>query len=265
MNTTATLNLNRDTCLGALAEFWRAETRVEETREGLVAALPLLYPDGLQVVLTLEQLTASDVRLSDKGRTLGKLAEMGLNWDRAAKQNHALLNERIKAFELQRDGFEITTTIRLPLQGLDVHLFGEALVSIAHLAYRVEAAQAPQSAADAAVRRMFEVHKTRFQERATVNGRLERGIRVDYLAQNSGVMAIEVVKRQGNMLALMEQWGWRWTDIREGNPRMLRAMIYDPDKQDWDDTALSIGRSVCDIFCPYYEAAAFEDALGRVA
>ena len=98
-----------------------------------------------------------------------------------------------------------------------------------------------------------------------VNGQLERGIRVDYLVQNSGLMAVEVVKRHGNMLPLMEQWGWRWTDIAKGNPDMGRAMIYDPDKQEWDETALSIGRSVCDIFCPYYEAQAFEDALGRVA
>lgn len=64
-----------------------------------------------------------------------------------------------------------------------MHLFGEALVSIAHLAYRVEAAQPPQSAADAAIRRTLEARKTRFQERALVNGRLERNIRVDYLVQ----------------------------------------------------------------------------------
>lgn len=265
MSTTATQRLDRETCMEALAAFWRAETRVEKTREGLVIALPLLYPDGWQVVVALEQLTARDVRLSDKGRTLGALAELGLNWERSAKYNRALLDERLKAFELQQDGFEIASTVRLPLQGLDVHLFGEALVSIAHLAYRIETSQHQQSAADAAVRRMLEAGKSRFQERATINGRLERGIRVDYLVQNKGAMAVEVVKRQGNMLPYMEQWGWRWTDIREGNPNMLRAMIFDPDKQDWDDTALSIGRNVCDIFCPYYEANSLEEALARVA
>jgi hypothetical protein len=30
-------------------------------------------------------------------------------------------------------------------------------------------------------------------------------------------------------------------------------MVYDPDKQDWEDTALEIGRKVCDLFCPYFE------------
>lgn len=265
MNMISTQRLDRETCLTALTDFWRAETRVEETREGLAIALPMLYPDGWQVVVSLEQLTARDVRLSDKGRTLGRLAELGLNWDRSAKNNQSLLDERLKAFELQRDGFEITGMARLPLQGIDIHLFGEALVSVAHLAYRVETGQSQQSAADAAVRRMLENRKVRFQERATINGHLERGIRVDYLVQNSGVMAVEVVKRQGNMLAYMEQWGWRWMDIRDGNPGLIRAMIFDPDKQDWDDTALSIGRSVCDVFCPYYEANSFEDALGRVA
>jgi hypothetical protein len=257
--------LDREMCLRALTEFWRAETRVEETREGFAIALPLLYPDGWQIVVALEQLTSRDARLSDKGRTLGKLAELGLNWDRTAKSNQALLDERLKAFELQRDGFEISTMACLPLRGLDVHLFGEALVSIAHLAYRVEAAQPPQSAADAAVRRTLEARKTLFRERALVDGRLERNIRIDYLVQNSGVMAIEVVKRQGNMLPYMEQWGWRWTDIHEANPDMLRAMIFDPDKQDWDNTALSIGRNVCDVFCSYYETNRIEEALDRVA
>ena len=33
-----------------------------------------------------------------------------------------------------------------------------------------------------------------------MDGRLDRSIRVDYLVLNGGTMAIEVVKRQGNML-----------------------------------------------------------------
>ncbi len=63
----------------------------------------------------------------------------------------------------------------------------------------------------------------------------------------------------------MEQWGWRWTDIRHGNPDMLRAMVYDPDQQEWSDTALRIGQSACDIFCPYFDSDALGEALGRVA
>lgn len=265
MNTLTSAHLDRDACLRALSEFWNAETRIEETREGFAVALPLLYPDGLQVLVYIEALTPHAVRLSDKGRTLGNLAELGLNWDRNARHNQTLLNDRIQAFELTVDGFDLSSTVAFPLKGLDLHLFGEALVSIAHLAYRVEAVQPVASAAAATVRRLLETRKLPFQEQAVLSGKLERGIRVDYLIQNKRSLAIEVVKRRGPMLPYMEQWGWRWMDVRNGNPDMIRAMIYDPDKQDWDDTALSIGQSVCDIFCPYYEAQTFERALDQVA
>lgn len=118
MNTIAVQRLDREACLRSLVDFWQAETRIEETPRGLTVALPMLYPDGWQVVADLEQLTPHEVKLSD---------------------------------------------------------------------------------------------------------------------------------------------------IRNGNPEMLRAMVYDPDQQEWNDTALSIGRSVCDIFCPYFDSAALGDALGRVA
>ena len=68
---------------------WRAHSRA--------VALPMLYPDGWQVVADLEQLTPHEAKLSDKGRTLGKLAELGLNWERGASRNQALLDERLVA------------------------------------------------------------------------------------------------------------------------------------------------------------------------
>jgi len=264
MNTLTSAHLNRDACLRALTEFWNAETRVEETREGFAVALPLLYPDGWQVVVHIEALTPHAVRLSDKGRTLGNLAELGLNWGNS-RNTQALLNERLQAFELQVDGFDLSSMAPLPLKGLDLHLFGEALVSIAHLAYRVETVHPVASVAAASVRRLLEARKLPFKEQAILNGKLEREIRVDYLIQNNHRMAIEVVKRRGPMLNYMEQWGWRWMDVRNGNPGLLRAMVFDPDQQEWDDTALNIGRSVCDVFCPYYEVQELETALDHVA
>jgi len=46
-----------------------------------------------------------------------------------------------------RCGFELFREIRLPLDGLDVQLFAESLVSIAHLVYRYEPYTPPESPA----------------------------------------------------------------------------------------------------------------------
>lgn len=265
MKTIAKQTLNRADCLKELTDFWQAETRIEQTFNGLAVALPMLYPDGWQVVIELEQLTPNVVKLTDKGRTLGKLIEDGLNWDRNGSRNQSLLDERLNVFELQRDGFEIFTTTPLPLQGLKVHFFAEALVSVAHLVYRIEAGQMPQSVADAAVRRLLEARKVRFGRGETINGAVESQIHIDYLIRQRSGMAIEVVKRHRDILPYMEQWGWRWNDIKKANPDMIRAMIFDPDQQEWNETALKIGRAVCNVFCPYYESESLEAALKSVA
>lgn len=61
----------------------------------------------------------------------------------------------------------------------------------------------------------------------------------------------------------MEQWGFRWHDLRRRHPKLLRAMVYDPDTQEWDETSLKLGREVCDLFCPYYETAAIHTLLEK--
>jgi hypothetical protein len=62
----------------------------------------------------------------------------------------------------------------------------------------------------------------------------------------------------------MEQWGWRWTDLGQQQPTLLSAMVYDPDNQYWDEPALTIGRGVCEIFCPYFDRDAIESGLNKV-
>ncbi len=136
MKTTEKL-LSEDACREALFQFWTEQTEIVETGEGLALALPLLYPDGWQVQLFVEPVSRDQAILTDQGRTLGWLQDQRVNWE--GGQTGELLQSRLEAFELKQDGFELQRRIRLPLGGLDVHLFGEALVAIAHLAYRHEA------------------------------------------------------------------------------------------------------------------------------
>ena len=53
----------------------------------------------------------------------------------------------------------------------------------------------------------------------------------------------------------------RWNDLRKRRPNLLRAMVYDPDNQTWEEPALAIGRSVCEVFCPYFEQDKVESAI----
>ena len=65
------------------------------------------------------------------------------------------------------------------------------------------------------------------------------------------------------MLAYMDPWDWRWLDVKDQNPLVLRAMVYDPDRQAWDDTAKGIATRVCDFFCPYFETQTINAAIDR--
>jgi hypothetical protein len=253
--------LSPGVCREVVQGFLREQVSAEKTRRGVVMALPLMYPDGFQVQVHLEPVAKSSALITDRGRTLAKLHENGLNLE--AKQTQAFLEERKQTFELNQVGFELQKEIPLPLQGIDVQLFAESLVGIAHLIYKYEPATSEESVADRTLKQIFKERKIEPMVNAVIDGEIEKGIRVNYFLPARHPLACLVVKRRGPMLGYMEQWGWRWTDVKRHNPLLLRGMIYDPDKQEWDDTTLNIGKSVCDLFCPYFETQAIHDAIDR--
>jgi hypothetical protein len=250
-------------CREALVRFWGEQLGVESTPSGVVIALPLMYPDGLQVALDLHPVSKTRALVSDEGRTLSGFFNNGFNVDLRAKQTHTLMQDRIKAFELIKDGFELKKEIRLPVDGIDLHLFGEALVSIAHLICRHEPESFVESAADRTVRQVFKDREVVPLENVALEGRVEKKIKVDYLITGSRRLAMEVIKRRGSDLGYIERWAWRWTDLRNQDGELLNGMIYDPDVQDYDQTALAVGRSVCDIFCPYFETDQIHALLSK--
>jgi hypothetical protein len=250
-----------DECRNTMEAFWREQVQVGPTRSGIALTLPLMYPDGWQVTINLAPLTPGWVRLSDQGKTLGALTETGMSLD--AKLTAALLSERLKTFELMSDGSIISKNVRLPLQGVDVQLFAEALVSIAHLIYRHEPMVPQDNPADNSVRRLFETRRVKPRINAELTGHLERRVRVDYLVEARQPLAVQVVQRRDNLLSYMEQWAFRWGDLRHNNDQLLAAMVYNPENQDWDSVSLRIGSEVCDVFCRYDEIAPLGEALDR--
>jgi hypothetical protein len=246
-------------CKSALMQFWVDGLKIEPAREGVSIALPLLYPDGLQVVVTLKPIGERTALLTDRGEVFGNLTNSGLNIESEIVKK--LVADRLGIFELQRDGFNLEKQIRLPVDGLDIQLFGEALVSLAHLIYRYEPEAAGENVADRTVRKVFEEHGLTPKRNAILEGAVEKRIQVDYFLDGRRGLALEVVNRRHHLVQYMEQWGWRWNDLRKKRPDLVRAMVYDPDSQDWGDTALAIGESVCDFFCPYFETARVQKAI----
>jgi hypothetical protein len=149
-----------------------------------------------------------------------------------------------------------------PPNPVDIQIFSEAIVAISHLV----ALHAPQVAGlpinqivEERVSSYFHARNRTPRRSHRISGRLDRDIVVDFFLENGRPIAVETVKRAKSILPYMEQWGYRWLDIKAAHPDMVKAMIFDPDSQQWDDDSLRIGRDVCDVFVPYTET----DALDR--
>lgn len=247
----------------ALMQFWGETLRIEPDGTGaVIIALPLMFPDGLQVTVHIQALTSRSLLISDLGETLGNLVASGLSIEGQAISD--LLGERLQVFELERVGLELRKTIRIPIEGVEVQLFAEALVSIAHLFYRLDPESTVENVADRAVQRIFQDRSLQPKRNAFLEGRLEKRIKVDYFLTGKRPLALQVVNRRKDLLPYMEQWGWRWSDLRGRNLSLLPAMVYDPDNQSWDETSLTIGRTVCEIFCPYFDRNTIELGLKEV-
>jgi hypothetical protein len=253
--------LQPDSVRQTLQSFWGESLEIAATRTGLALAVPLCFPDGWQVLFDLQPLTPKAVRVTDHGRTLQWLAGAGQNIE--ADGLVTMLNERIRTFQLQRDGWELYRDLPLPLAGVDLHLFGEALVSIAHLNNLHEPASKPPNVARQTVEKIFKERNLTPERNFKLDGKVEHDIRVDYYQVARHPVAMEILGRRGVVTSYMEQWGFRWRDLRDAHPDLLPVMIYDPAVQDVDITALAIGESVCELFCSYEQTEQINGLLDR--
>lgn len=247
-----------------LEKFWSDNLEIESRNGELIASLPLLYPNGIQVVVSLKQVSQSDVIVSDCGKTIAALEGEGI--DLSLQRNCELLTGRIKAFELAKQGMELHKLIRFPIDGIDIQLFAEALVSISHLIYRLEITAPKSVHVYSTIRNLLASNHFLFKEKenAFIEGKVEGRIGVDFLTSGGKhQIACKTIERRGRMRDYIEQWGFRWRDAKDRNPKLINSMFYDPSNQNWDSDALNIGRSVCHIFEPYFETDKINAALAQ--
>jgi hypothetical protein len=257
------ITLTPDLLRENLHAFWRGSLEIAATPGGLEMAVPQSYPDGWQIVLRLEPVTPTTAQLSDSGKTLWQLAQTGQNID--AEITALRLRELIEAYQLQRDGWNLFRFIAWPPSGAEIHLFTEALVSIAHLSYLHEPAAKTLNIARETVEKVFRERAVAVKTNHRLEGKIEKRIVVDYFASPYRPLAVQVLGRRGPITSTMEQWGFRWRDLHDAHPSLLRVMLYDPAVQDVDGTAAAIGESVCDFFGPYHETSRLHEIIDRAA
>ncbi len=243
----------------SLQTFWQESLEIAPTPRGLEFAVPQSYPDGWQIVLRLELPAPTTARLSDGGKTLWQLAQTGQNIE--ADVTAQRIRELCEIYQLKRDGWELFRFLPWPTPGAEVHLFTEAMVSISHLAYLHEPAVKTPNVARETVEKVFRERKIEAKINHRLEGRVEKRIVVDYFTSPHRPLAVQVLGRRGAVTSYMEQWGFRWRDLHDAHPRLLRVMLYDPAVQDVDSTATAIGEAVCDYFGPYDNVTRLHDLL----
>jgi hypothetical protein len=191
---------------------------------------------------------------------------MSWYFDKARKPKR-LVDKHLKTFEIERRGEELSKIVSLPIQGLNIHLFGEALSGLTYLLFRHEMSQASNVHVFESIRQSLEQTKLNYVtgKNAWIVGRTEKSIPVDFLVAAKARLAIKTVQRRGRMHDYMEQWGFRWIDAKEADPTLVRAMFYDPENQEWDENSTAIGTQHCEIFRPYFESELIRADLTRFA
>lgn len=233
-----------------LEEFWHGALEISHAGGTFTLALPQTFPDGWQMVIDLRDHLPAGVRLSDGGRTLGWLTGHGQNIETEALAGH--IREICAECEIERDGLELFCWIAKGLEGVNIHVFAEALVNIAHLHYLRELKPRTLDVPDQTLRRVFTDHQIKAVANATLQGKVRKDVKVDYFVERD-LLAFQIIRRQGRILSTMEQWGWRWHDLKTATPKLQPAMIYDPHHQEIDSESRAIGENVCKLFCSYEE------------
>ena len=254
--------LTPDACAAAIRSFYDEVIEVKSHGDRVYLSLPLMNADGYQTTIAVEQVTEQRAILTDLGETLAFLDARGIS----TRHSKELIDARVAEFAIEQHGSELSKVVALPIQGLDIQLFAEALSGLTYVVFRHEHSQPRNSyvyhrVIDAL--RRANIHFLAGKD-ALIAGRTSKSIQVDFLLPGNVRAAIKTVQRRGRMQDYMEQWGFRWVDAKQAEPTLIRTMLYDPENQEWDKHSLEIGEQHCEIFRPYYELDSFRADLARL-
>lgn len=253
-------NINEQSIRSALEQTWSETLEVGPTPRGYCMALPQTLPDGWQLMVDLETPLPKGIKLTDQGRVLGWLQSNGQNIETEAMRRH--IDELCATHRLERDGFELFHWLTEGFSAMELHLFSEGLIAVAYLHYLHEIKPRALDLPDQMLRRVFTDHAVEPVVNFSIDGQTRKKIRLDYYVSSNQPIGFHIIRRHGRILSSMEQWGFRWNDLRAKHPAIRPAMIYDPYHQDIDEDSRAIGEEVCDLFCSYEELDRIHEFLG---
>lgn len=258
---TKTLHDLQSELRGALTGFWDAQLRIEPNGDGLAIAMPLMDASGWQVVVHLAPIAPGQWLLSDLGAIVHMLDDAGKRPD--GKKVRELIDAQCKFYGFERNGLVFQQTVRVPFDPTEIQVFAEGLVAISHLCPRTQRLTATKTTAqiEKRISGYFYQRDWTPKRHHKLAGLVEPEIVVDYYWEGARTLAVQPVGRTRHLRGYMEQWGWRWTDLKRAHPDLVKAMVFDPDSQAWDAASTRIGEEVCDLFVPVYEAEAALDEI----
>ncbi len=255
------LSIAPDALRGELVRFWSDAVEIAKISDGFEFTVPHAYADGWQIVLRVSEPAPGAFRVEDKGKTLWQLAQTGQNIETDSTGRHlqAICDSR----RIERDGWVLSKLCSRAELALEIHIFAEALSSISHLSFLHEPQPRLPSPSRATIEKIFGERGIEPKVNHRLAGKVEKKITVDYYARTHRQIAVQVLERRGAVVSYMEQWGFRWRDLRDAHQDLVIAMVYDPAVQNIDSTAKDIGASCCDFFGPYYETQELNQLIDR--
>lgn len=222
-----TFNLNETELRAGMSAFWNDALSVKPYGGGLCWTMPVMLPDGVQVVLRAREVTPGKVVLSDGGETLQWLAMRGLQAENGGFVEE-LLRERCAFFGFEINGAALEKVLSLPLPPEEVQIFAEGLASVAHLIYRQERIFQDESVAVAQIQGALYANKVKFVRRKEIPVSPKRKISVDfYFEAAERERVIKAFDQKSRQLDVVDLWARRWALLKNAHERMDMAMVYD--------------------------------------
>ncbi len=173
-----------EACREALLSFYSEVVEVKEISDRIQVSLPLMNADGFQISVGIAQVSEKHALLTDQGETLAFLDCRGVSTKHETIRD--LIQRHLRSFEIEPMGEQLTKVVSLPIQGIDLHLFGEALAGLTYLIFRHEVNQARNAHVYDAVRRNLALAKLPFVTGfdAHIAGKTAKSIQVDFLVHS---------------------------------------------------------------------------------
>ncbi len=254
-NTSLTSTLLRE----SLTTLWDRLLSIESHRDGYIFTMPASFPDGWQMVLEISQKTPKGFRLSDQGRTLGWLAGQGQNVDTPALQAHIA---RISGeCGLVINGDELYRWLEVPMDATEIQVFTEGLLSISQLHLLHDPRVTEENVAESVVQRVFHDAGMAAERNRRLNITKERTIKVDFYMPVATPIAVQLLRAKNDLSSKMEQWGFRWDELKKNYQGLKPIMLYDRNTQMIDSYSRHIGEEKCELFCGFDETDRIHEVL----